>query len=44
MADLGIDPTSVEAALLHDVPEDTEYSLSDLEERLARRSATSSTA
>jgi guanosine-3',5'-bis(diphosphate) 3'-pyrophosphohydrolase len=33
VADLGIDPTSVEAALLHDVPEDTEYSLSDLEER-----------
>jgi GTP diphosphokinase / guanosine-3',5'-bis(diphosphate) 3'-diphosphatase len=33
VADLGIDPIAVEAALLHDVPEDTEYSLSDLEER-----------
>src|SRR6266542_3964612 len=33
VADLGIDPVAVEAALLHDVPEDTEYSLSDLEER-----------
>src|SRR5438128_12517040 len=34
LAELGIDPTAVEAALLHDVPEDTEYSLSDLEERI----------
>jgi GTP diphosphokinase / guanosine-3',5'-bis(diphosphate) 3'-diphosphatase len=33
LADLGIDPDAVEAALLHDVPEDTEYSLSDIEER-----------
>ena len=33
LADLGIDPIAVEAALLHDVPEDTEYSLSDVEER-----------
>src|SRR5438552_7311085 len=33
LAELGIDPTAVEAALLHDVPEDTEYSLSDLEDR-----------
>jgi GTP pyrophosphokinase len=33
VADLGIDPDAVEAALLHDVPEDTEYSLSDIEER-----------
>ncbi|HEU4918746.1 MAG TPA: RelA/SpoT family protein, partial [Candidatus Limnocylindrales bacterium] len=32
-AELGIDPTAVQAALLHDVPEDTEYSLQDLEER-----------
>ncbi len=29
----GIDPVAVQAALLHDVPEDTEYSLADLEER-----------
>jgi hypothetical protein len=33
VADLGIDPVAVQAALLHDVPEDTEYSLSDIEER-----------
>jgi guanosine-3',5'-bis(diphosphate) 3'-pyrophosphohydrolase len=32
-AELGIDPIAVTAALLHDVPEDTEYSLSDVEER-----------
>jgi len=33
LADLGIDPVAVEAALLHDVPEDTEYALSDIEDR-----------
>jgi len=33
LADLGIDPTAIVAAVLHDVPEDTEYSLSDVEER-----------
>src|SRR5690242_17631625 len=33
LAELGIDPIAVSAALLHDVPEDTEYSLSDIEER-----------
>ena len=33
VADLGIDPVAVEAALLHDVPEDTEYSLTDIEEQ-----------
>jgi GTP diphosphokinase / guanosine-3',5'-bis(diphosphate) 3'-diphosphatase len=33
VADLGIDPIAVEAALLHDVPEDTEYSLTDIEEQ-----------
>ncbi len=33
VADLGIDPVAVEAALLHDVPEDTEYSLTDIEEK-----------
>jgi GTP pyrophosphokinase len=32
LADLGIDPIAVAAALLHDVPEDTEYSLADVEE------------
>jgi GTP pyrophosphokinase len=33
LAELGIDPIAVEAALLHDVPEDTDYSLTDIEER-----------
>jgi GTP diphosphokinase / guanosine-3',5'-bis(diphosphate) 3'-diphosphatase len=32
-AELGIDPVAVTAALLHDVPEDTEYSLSDIEDQ-----------
>ena len=33
LADLGIDPVAVQGELLHDVPEDTEYSLADIEER-----------
>ncbi|HEU4572756.1 MAG TPA: bifunctional (p)ppGpp synthetase/guanosine-3',5'-bis(diphosphate) 3'-pyrophosphohydrolase [Candidatus Limnocylindrales bacterium] len=33
LADLGMDPSAIAAALLHDVPEDTEYSLGDVEER-----------
>ena len=33
LADLGIDPVAIQAALLHDVPEDTEYALSDIEDR-----------
>src|SRR6187399_851257 len=33
LADLGIDPVAVSAALLHDVPEDTEYSLADVEDQ-----------
>jgi GTP pyrophosphokinase len=33
LAELGIDPVAIAAALLHDVPEDTEYSLTDVEER-----------
>ena len=28
-----LDPVAIQAALLHDVPEDTEYSLTDIEER-----------
>jgi GTP pyrophosphokinase len=32
LADLGLDPIAVQAAVLHDVPEDTEYSLSDVED------------
>ncbi|MEO5883887.1 MAG: RelA/SpoT family protein, partial [Candidatus Limnocylindrales bacterium] len=33
LAEIGIDPIAIVAALLHDVPEDTEYSLTDVEER-----------
>jgi guanosine-3',5'-bis(diphosphate) 3'-pyrophosphohydrolase len=33
LAELGIDPSAIAAALLHDVPEDTEYSLTDIEEQ-----------
>ncbi|MGK2850741.1 MAG: RelA/SpoT family protein [Candidatus Limnocylindrales bacterium] len=33
LAELGIDPVAIQAALLHDVPEDTEVSLTDIEER-----------
>ncbi|MEO5704735.1 MAG: RelA/SpoT family protein, partial [Candidatus Limnocylindrales bacterium] len=33
LAGLGIDLIAVQAELLHDVPEDTEYALSDVEER-----------
>src|SRR6476469_1420717 len=32
-AELGIDPVAVTAAILHDVPEDTEYGLTDIEDR-----------
>jgi GTP pyrophosphokinase len=33
LAELGLDPIAVSAAFLHDVPEDTDYSLGDVEER-----------
>jgi GTP pyrophosphokinase len=33
LADLGIDPVAIEAAILHDVPEDTGFDLPDIEER-----------
>src|SRR5438046_6090393 len=33
LAELGLDPVAIQAALLHDVPEDTEYNLTDVEER-----------
>ncbi len=33
LADLGIDPVAVAAAILHDVPEDTDYSLQNVEEK-----------
>jgi GTP diphosphokinase / guanosine-3',5'-bis(diphosphate) 3'-diphosphatase len=33
LAELGLDSVAVQAALLHDIPEDTEFSLGDVEER-----------
>jgi len=33
LADLGLDQDSIVAALLHDIPEDTDYQLSDIEEK-----------
>ena len=33
LAELGLDPVAIAAALLHDVPEDTEFSLTDIEDR-----------
>jgi GTP pyrophosphokinase len=33
LAELGLDPVAVAAAILHDIPEDTDYSLDDVEER-----------
>ena len=33
LAELGLDPDAIVAALLHDIPEDTDYALTDIEER-----------
>ncbi|HEX7590407.1 MAG TPA: bifunctional (p)ppGpp synthetase/guanosine-3',5'-bis(diphosphate) 3'-pyrophosphohydrolase [Candidatus Limnocylindrales bacterium] len=33
LADIGIDPVAVTAAILHDVPEDSDFTLADVEER-----------
>jgi GTP pyrophosphokinase len=33
LADIGIDPVAVTAALLHDVPEDTDFTLDNIEEK-----------
>jgi guanosine-3',5'-bis(diphosphate) 3'-pyrophosphohydrolase len=33
LVELGLDTSAIQAALLHDVPEDTEYSLADVEEQ-----------
>jgi guanosine-3',5'-bis(diphosphate) 3'-pyrophosphohydrolase len=33
LADIGIDPVAVTAAVLHDVPEDSDFTLNDIEER-----------
>ncbi len=39
LAELGIDPIAIVAAVLHDVPEDTEYALADIEERFGQEVA-----
>jgi GTP pyrophosphokinase len=39
LAELGLDPVAIVAALLHDIPEDTDYSLQDLEERFGEEVA-----
>jgi GTP pyrophosphokinase len=39
LAELGIDPIALQAAILHDVPEDTEYALADIEERFGQEVA-----
>jgi GTP pyrophosphokinase len=39
LADIGIDPIAVIAALLHDVPEDTDFSLADIEEQFGQEVA-----
>ena len=39
LAELGVDPIAIEAAVLHDVPEDTEYELADIEERFGQEVA-----
>ena len=33
LADIGLDPVAVTAAIVHDIPEDTDFSLADIEER-----------
>jgi GTP diphosphokinase / guanosine-3',5'-bis(diphosphate) 3'-diphosphatase len=33
LAELGLDQVAIQAALLHDIPEDTDYSIDDIEER-----------
>ncbi|HEU6439074.1 MAG TPA: RelA/SpoT family protein, partial [Terriglobales bacterium] len=39
LADIGIDPTAVIAALLHDVPEDTDFTLADIEDQFGQEVA-----
>ena len=43
LADLGLDQDAIVSALLHDIPEDTDYSLTDIEDRFGPRWANSST-
>jgi len=39
LVELGLDPDAIVAALLHDIPEDTEFGLSDIEERFGAQVA-----
>ncbi len=39
LAELGLDPIAIEAGVLHDVPEDTEYELGDIEEQFGQEVA-----
>ena len=39
LADIGIDPVAIIAALLHDVPEDTDFTLADIEEQFGQEVA-----
>src|ERR1035437_3959321 len=39
LADIGIDPIAVIAALLHDVPEDTDFTLADIEDQFGQEVA-----
>jgi GTP pyrophosphokinase len=39
LSELGLDPDAIVAALLHDIPEDTDFGLSDIEERFGARVA-----
>ena len=39
LADIGIDPVAVIAAFLHDVPEDTDFTLADIEEQFGQEVA-----
>jgi GTP pyrophosphokinase len=39
LAELGMDPVAIVAGVLHDVPEDTEYALADIEERFGQEVA-----
>jgi guanosine-3',5'-bis(diphosphate) 3'-pyrophosphohydrolase len=36
LAEIGMDPVAVQATLLHDIPEDTDHALADIEERFGR--------
>ena len=39
LAELGLDPAAIGAALLHDIPEDTDFSLDDIDERFGNEVA-----